>query len=124
MEWPASRFEAFYEAFQKREAAESIIKHKGDMVSAIFSNTNYDEDPKARAEAIENLEKNCSEAIEVVYNGFVEEDPMVTDANPFMAASKRSLAEAGVPELDAFPEENHLSEEPPQYDEEFEVDQV
>lgn len=124
MDWPASRFEAFYEAFQKREAAESIIKHKGDMVSALFSNSAYEEDAEARVKQIENLEENCSKAIEVVYNGFVEEDPLTTDANPFMAASKRSLREAGVPDLDAFPEEEYKNPDRPEDEEEFEVDQI
>ena len=124
MEWPASRFEAFYIAYQKREAVDSIVKHKADMVSALYSNSAYEEDAEARTKAIESLEENCSEAIQIVYNGFVEEDPLTTDANPFIAASKRSLSESGVPDLDAFPEEGHLESEKQDDYGEPEVDQI
>lgn len=102
MDWPASRFEAFYEAFSKRQAAESIIENKKEMVAALYSNSLMSENPEERQKAIEALEESCDNAIQIVYNGITEIEEEAELAGPFLAASKRSLENQGVPDLETF----------------------
>lgn len=102
MDWPASRFEAFYVAFQKRKSAESVIQHKNEMVTAFWANSAFAEDAKARSEAIQAIEDNCNEAIEIIYNGVSSNQELDLESNPFMSASKRGLQESGVPDVEKF----------------------
>jgi hypothetical protein len=74
------------------------------------SNTNYDENVDERTKAIDDLEEKCNEAIEVIYNGKSAREAEISDDNPFMAASKRSLEESGVPDLDVFLSEDEKDE--------------
>lgn len=76
----------------KRQAAEAIERQKQQMISAIFSNPNWDSKDNDRAGRLKELEANYNRAIELLYHPeLAREDEQEIDwDNPFWQASKRA----------------------------------
>lgn len=62
------------------------------MVAALWSNPNWDDDKRTRANAIEKIESQYEEAAYKIQNvGREEEGEEIDKENPFFAASERGL---------------------------------
>lgn len=69
------------------------------MIAALWSNSNYDDDKGTRQKALEEIEENFEEAMQIVlYGGHQEEE--IDKENPFFAAAERGLAKIEVPRQD------------------------
>lgn len=96
MEWPASRFEAAYEAMLKRELVDDMRDQKGRMIAALWSNSNYDPQEEGqespRNSLVEEIEGNFDEAVARVYG--YDDESLAEDIDwedPFFAAAKRGM---------------------------------
>ena len=103
--------------------AEELKQRKLDMINAIHSNPNMDQESVNKSDAVRQVEEQFDEAIESIYEDRVEK---IDKKNPFFAAIDRGLEWIDNPtaqkKLDAAraqgegdPEEPHSSE--------FEIDQ-
>ena len=116
MAWPWKRFERFYEVFVKRSLVEGLEQRKEQMISALWSNSNWDDDKGTRKQAIEELEENFSVAIDRIMGRVTEEEVEVDDAYGFFAAGERKLKAIETPANpdgtvgEAVEEEKELSE--------------
>lgn len=122
MQWPWRRVEAFYDAHLKRKMIQELTQRKIHMISALFSNSNYDsqENSQKRVEIIEKIEDDFNEAVRRLY-----QDPKEAEAereafkeNPFFSAMNRGLKKQGVLEDELPP-----AKEEPEQKEEYKVDQ-
>jgi hypothetical protein len=102
LEWPALRFERFYEAYMKRQVSEELTQRKLMMINALYSNSNYDgENSKIRDQVIERLEDQFTAAIRAMYAGKTDSSEEEIDKNnPFFGAMERGLERQGVPKLE------------------------
>jgi hypothetical protein len=92
LDWPWRRFERFYEAFTKRQVVEVLEGRKNAMISALWSNSNWDDDKGTRASAIEELEANLEEALFAIFNGVDEEEDIeISEDNPFFASTRKAM---------------------------------
>lgn len=81
----------------QRKAAESIEQQKHQMVAALYSNPNWDDEKNDRPKQIEALEANFNKAIELVYAPEEVKKPVEIDwDNPFWAAAKRAYEKRGI----------------------------
>jgi hypothetical protein len=84
------------------------------MVSALWSNSNYDDDKGTRKKVIAEINDSYEESIDAVKAAFqpreLPEDEKLKDENPFFAAADRGLAkvDARIRKLKG------ISEEPPE----------
>lgn len=62
------------------------------MISALWSNSNYDDDKGTRANAIEEIENNFKNAAEVLRSPSHTEHEEDDENNPFMQAAKDGVA--------------------------------
>lgn len=91
------------------------------MINAYYSNTNLDEDPKARANMIAELEEQCNHVINSIYGKTDEE---VMEDNPFFEAHKRGMKAQGVPDVtDFFDYESNEESVLPEPETDWDVDQ-
>lgn len=88
LEWPWRRFEKFYESFLKRKVVETIEGRKDNMIAALWSNSNYDDDKGTRQKAIEEIEANFQSAVNQIFSETQEEE-QINEENPFFQAARR-----------------------------------
>lgn len=101
MNWPALRFEKFFESMQKRKLVDELKQRKFAMLNAMYSNSNYDgENSKLREQAIENLEAQFANATTIIYTGKSPDEEQIDADNPFFKAVDRGLERQGVPTLE------------------------
>jgi hypothetical protein len=95
MDWPAKKFEAFYQAFSNRIAVEDMRDGKARMIQALYSNQSYDSDEgrDAREQAISQMEMGIEEAIDKMYGGFEEIEAPLDEVSPFFEAMERGMPE-------------------------------
>lgn len=67
--WYWKKFEILFEAFMKRKAVDEARAVKNAMVSGLWSNSNYDDEKGTRKKALEDIENNYQETINIIYNG-------------------------------------------------------
>lgn len=67
LSWPWKRFEKFYEAFAKRQIAEELTQRKLLLISAFYSNSNYDAEEVNREDMVRKLESDFSDLIANIY---------------------------------------------------------
>jgi hypothetical protein len=96
MRWPARRFERCYKLHQKRRIVSGLERQKSEMVAALWSNSNWDDDKGSRKKAIGDIEENYHEAIEAIElalrpQSIILEEETMTDDNPVFAAAERGL---------------------------------
>lgn len=91
MSWPPSRFNAIYKALIQRQAVESIEFQRVQMISALFANTNWDDEKNDRVSRITELNENFDNAIELIYYPEGRKEDEIDWDNPFYAAAKRGL---------------------------------
>ena len=90
LEWPWKRFEKFYESFMKRKVVETLEVRKDQMINALWSNSNYDDDKGTRQKAIEEIEANFESVIFQVFDGnSVEQEEEIDESNPFFVSAKK-----------------------------------
>jgi len=53
----------------KRKAVDEARAVKNAMVSGLWSNSNYDDEKGTRKKALEDIENNYQETINIIYNG-------------------------------------------------------
>lgn len=124
MQWPALRFERFYEAFLRRQIIEELTSRKISMINALFSNSNYDGDnAKIRDQVIERLEDQFNDALALLYGGKRSEDEEIDKDNPFFAAMDRGLKRQGVPTVDEMKHVDVVTNDPNSMMPEADVDQ-
>lgn len=103
LDWPWKRFERFYEAAKKRDLVETLERRKDGMISALWSNSNYDDEKNTRQNAIADIEERCEEAVEIILTGIdpseVPEEE-VDDQYGFFAAGERGLSKILAPRDD------------------------
>lgn len=74
----------------KRQAVMSIETQKHQMIAALYSNTNWDDEKNDRPERIKELERQFNRAIELVYDPSLADGEEIDWKNPFWAAAKRA----------------------------------
>ena len=80
-----------FEAFMKRKAVDEARELKHAMISGLWSNSNYDDNKDTRKKALQDIENNYQEAINIIYNGV---DSYEVDMDqPFWAAIERDSEE-------------------------------
>lgn len=87
LNWPWRRFEAFYNAFQKRLTVERLEERKDRMVASLWANSNYDDDKGTRQKAIEEIEGNFNAAVDEIVSGAPKDETIDKD-DPFFAPLK------------------------------------
>jgi hypothetical protein len=97
-EWPASRFEALYEAFAKRKVADELSQKRALELAAVWGNPNLDtkENPKLRQELQADIDEAYSQAIYSLYNDVEDEEEEIDKDDPFFAAMQRGLKKRGI----------------------------
>lgn len=101
-DWPASKFEALYEAFAKRKVAEELSQRRALEMSALWGNSNYDskEQPEIRQKLMEMVDEQYSTALRSLYEGNLEtkQEEDIDWDDPFFAASKRGIEKRKLPD--------------------------
>jgi hypothetical protein len=75
----------------QRRLLESLERRKEDMISALWANSNYDDDKGSRRSAIEEIEKNYEEVAQAIIYG-EEQEQEIDEDNPFFASGKKAIA--------------------------------
>lgn len=70
------------------------------MISALWSNSNYDDDKGTRKDAIEEIESNYDEAVKKIMFGIQDTEEEIDKDNPFFSAVDRGLAKLETPRVD------------------------
>lgn len=99
MEWPWRRFERFYEAYMKRRLVETLERRKEGMITALWSNSNYDDDKGTRKQIVEDIEEEFKQMVLMVQTGIKPEDEIDQD-NPFFAAAREGVKKLEAPRND------------------------
>jgi hypothetical protein len=98
LEWPALRFERFYEAYSNRQAINDMKLQKICTIAATHANSNYDgeENSDVRGNIADALEKSFKEAVKRIYiKGPTDEDKLdeYMKEDPLFAKSLRATEE-------------------------------
>lgn len=98
LEWPASKFEALYEAYSKRKIADSLNARRDAEIANLWGNPNLDQSdkPNLRQEMMDAVDKQFSAAIAALY-GEITEDEVDWD-DPFLAPTKKSMNNMKLPD--------------------------
>lgn len=77
---------------RKRKAVEAIEQQKHQLITALYSNPNWDDEKAKRPEKIQEIEQKFDEAIKLVYNPELANagEQEIDWDSPFWAAAKRS----------------------------------
>lgn len=59
------------------------------MISALWSNSNYDDDKGTRQKAIQDIETSFDNAVKEIFNSDNNEQNEINEENPFFAAAKK-----------------------------------
>lgn len=100
LQWPWRRFERFYAAYLKRQAVEGLERRKDQMISSLWSNSNYDDDKGTRKNAIEELEQHYEEATRLILHGPQVHEEEIDENNPFFQPALRAAREIDTPRAD------------------------
>jgi hypothetical protein len=83
----------------RRTLIEGLERRKEAMISALWANSNYDDDKGTRTKAIEEIEGNYREAITQIVDGHDDNEmDEIDNNNPFIKAAKRGVAKLVKPE--------------------------
>jgi hypothetical protein len=74
----------------KRKVVETLEGRKDQMISALWSNSNYDDDKGTRQKAIEEIEANFQSAISQIISNETSAEEEIDESNPFFVAAKKS----------------------------------
>lgn len=96
MEWPYRRFLKAYAAFQRRTTCEQWRDRKHQHVSAMYANTNWDDEKNNRSQAIEKIEKSYDKIIARMWSGedFVDKEEEAEQEvweSPLMRAGRKAV---------------------------------
>lgn len=96
-DWPASKFEALYEAYSKRKIADALSARRDAEMANLWGNPNLDsaEKPHLRQEMMDAVDTQFSTAIAALY-GEIEEEVVDWD-DPFLAPTKKSMENMKLP---------------------------
>lgn len=100
-DWPASKFEALYEAYAKRKIAEELSQRRALEIAALWGNSNYDnsEHPEIRQNLMQQVDEQYSSALQALYEGTIDNGEEEIDwDDPFFAASKRGIEKRKLPD--------------------------
>jgi len=75
----------------KRKIVETLEARKDQMINALWSNSNYDDDKGTRQKAIEEIEANFETVIFQVFDSAAQHQEEEIDEanNPFFASAKK-----------------------------------
>lgn len=95
LEWPYRRFMKAFSAWQRRNSLDEIERRKNLHVSALYSNTNWDDEKNDREAQVENLEKYYETLKDWVWEPDKvdrenKEMQELEDSDPFLRAGKRN----------------------------------
>jgi len=101
LDWPASKFEALYEAYSKRKIADSLSARRDREIAALWGNTNLDNEktPNLRQDLMDSVDEQFSNAIAVLYGEIDVREEDVDWDDPFLAPAKKKMEEMKLPEL-------------------------
>jgi len=105
LEWPYRRFQKAFDNWQKRNQVEEIENRKNLHVSALYANTNYDDEKNNREDHIKNLDEFYELLKDMVWKGPKEvekEEKELAEleaSDPFLAAGKRNRAKINPMEI-------------------------
>ena len=104
MEWPWRRFLKAFDAYQRRSLCEEWRQRKVAHITALFSNTNLDDERNDRQAIVDRLEHSYDELIAHIWNGaegITEEKAAEEEqwSSPFMRAGRKALASVQPPVL-------------------------
>lgn len=107
-DWPASKFEAFYDAFSRRKVAEELTLRRAVEIAAVWGNTNMDQkdNPELREKFQKGIEERFTNAIASLYGGGPEPEPEVDEDDPFFQAMERGLRKRKLPKAERLEEQN------------------
>jgi hypothetical protein len=85
----------------RRQVVESLERRKDQMIAALWSNSNWDDDKGTRQSQIEQLEAQYEEVItKVLSRNPPEQEEEIDENNPFFAAAKRGVEKLEEPRND------------------------
>jgi hypothetical protein len=101
LDWPASKFEALYDAYSKRKIADSLSARRDREIAALWGNTNLDNDktPNLRQDLMDSVDEQFSRAIAILYGEISAQEEDVDWDDPFLAPAKKKMEEMKLPEL-------------------------
>jgi hypothetical protein len=93
VKWSSTKFERFYASFQKRKVIAGLERQKSEMIAALWSNSNFDDDKGSRKKAIEQIESSYEESLEKIASITSGQEPEeeIDSDNPFFAAAARGM---------------------------------
>jgi hypothetical protein len=86
-EWPWQKFEAFFDAFAKRQIIDGLEARRNAIIAGLYGNGNMENE--ALKKSLDEIENNFQHAIEVIYGE--EEDSDLDQEikdSPFFSAMK------------------------------------
>jgi len=100
-EWPASKFEALYEAYSRRKIADALSARRDSEIAALWGNTNMDtgNQDNIRQKYMDNIDEQFSKAIAAIYGQGLEDENVDWD-DPFLAPTKKALEDVRLPTPD------------------------
>ncbi len=99
--WPATKFEALYEAYCRRKVADELSNRRALEIAAVWGNTNLDQENEKdlRQKLQEQIDESYSNSIASVYGELEQLDATVDyDSDPFFAAAKRGMEKRKLPD--------------------------
>ena len=101
-DWPASRFEAFYDAFARRKVADELNTRRSLEIAATWANTNLDssDNKDARQNWQESIDRGFSIAIAKLYGDAIEDEDEIDKDDPFFAAMEKGMNKRKLPKPD------------------------
>jgi hypothetical protein len=106
LEWPARRFTKAYEIWTRRKLVDEIDQKRNDHISALYSNSNYDDDKGTRNKYIDSLNDYYEKLKNVAWRDpketEIEEKELkeIEDNDPFLKAGRRALAKVTPPKIE------------------------
>jgi hypothetical protein len=114
LNWPWKKFEAFYEAYIKREAAYRAALERNAYITGILANTNLDDNKNTKRNTLESIDTDYQNSLKSIYNINIEEVDLRED--PFFKAMK-------IPGVDFIPGEEATDPDSTTENSEIDVDQ-
>lgn len=104
LEWPYRRFLKAFNAWQRRKQVEEVETRKNLHISALYANTNLDDDKGTRKDYIESLNKYYEDLKNIVWEPDRvqrenEEMKKMEDNDPFLQAGRRNMQKVLQPKM-------------------------
>jgi hypothetical protein len=99
VDWPSTKFEAFYAAYAKRKIADELSNKRNLEIAALAGNPNLDseKDTQLRQKQADAIDEAFSNALAKLYGAEFEDAYEVDPDDPFFQAMERGLEKRRLP---------------------------